>query len=155
MSRDVADSVANNVVTGRSTTPTTPFDWNAARIGDALPSYQYELTQAMIDKYRAAVEDPQARFPTIAVKEDTVSFYKRYHDVGSVNARCSFYCYAPPEPGTRITVKAWIADKYQRRNKPYLVTESVSVDENGNLIDRVITHELKRPLEVGEKWNVR
>jgi hypothetical protein len=152
MSNDVAESVAHNSVTGSGTVATTPFDWNAAKIGDPLPSYEYELTQEMIDKYRAAVQDSQARFPTIAVKEDTVSFYKRYHDVGSVNARCTFYCYGPPTPGTRISVKAWIADKYYRRDKPYLVTESVSVDQHGRLIDRVITHELKRPLEVGAKW---
>ena len=33
-----------------------------------------------------------------------------------------------------------------------LVTEAVSVDEDGLLLDRVITHELKQPTEVGKKW---
>lgn len=128
------------------------FDWDALRIGDALPSYEYSLTQEMVDKYREGVQDPDARFPTISVKEDTVSFYRKYHDDGSVNARCTFYCYSPPTPGTRIRVNAWIADKYVRRDKPYVVTEAVSVDDTGRLIDRVITHELKRPSEVGRKW---
>jgi hypothetical protein len=129
------------------------LDWDAIRIGDALPSYEYVLTQEMLDKYRQSVQDPEARFPTISVKEDTSSFYRKYHDVGSVNARCTFYCYNPPTPGTRLRVNAWIADKYMRRGKPYIVTEAVSVDEQGRLIDRVITHELKRPSEVGRKWN--
>ena len=57
-----------------------------------------------------------------------------------------------PIPGKRLRVNAWIADKYIRRDNPYLVTEAVSVDEDGRLIDRVITHELKRPSEVGKKW---
>ena len=131
---------------------TEVFDWEAVQIGDALPSYEYVLTQEMVDKYRQSVEDPEARFPTIAVKEDTASFYKKYHDSGSVNARCTFYCYNPPVPGTRLRVTAWIADKYTRREKPYIVVEAVSVDENGRLIDRVITHDLKRPSEVGKKW---
>ena len=43
-------------------------------------------------------------------------------------------------------------DKYLRRGKNYIVTEAVSVDEDGRLIDRVITHELKQPSEVGKKW---
>ena len=129
------------------------FDWDAIRIGDALPSYEYVLTQEMVDKYRQSVEDPHARFPTIAVKEDVASFYQKYHhDVGSVNARCAFYCYNPPVPGTRLRVNAWIADKYMRREKPYIVVEAVSVDDSGRLIDRVITHDLKRPSEVGKKW---
>ena len=128
------------------------LDWEAIRIGDALPSYEYTLTQEMVDKYRESVQDPDARFPTISVKADTVSFYKKYHDVGSVNARCTFYCYNPPAAGSRVRVTAWIADKYIRREKPYIVTEAVSVDDSGRLIDRVITHELKRPSEVGKKW---
>ena len=51
-----------------------------------------------------------------------------------------------------MIVTAWIADKYLRRGKNYIVTEAVSVDEDGTLIDRVITHELKQPSEVGKKW---
>ena len=42
--------------------------------------------------------------------------------------------------------------KYLRRGKNYIVTEAVSVDEDGRLIDRMITHELKQPTEVGKKW---
>jgi hypothetical protein len=49
-------------------------------------------------------------------------------------------------------VHARIADKYIRRGKTYTVTEAVSVDEDGRLLDRVITHELKQPSEVGKKW---
>ena len=45
-----------------------------------------------------------------------------------------------------------IADKYARRGKNYIVTQAVSVDEDGRLLDRVITHELKQPSEVGKKW---
>jgi hypothetical protein len=128
------------------------LDWDALQIGEALPSYEYVLTQEMVDQYRKAVQDPDARFPTISVKADVTAYHKKYEDIGSVNARCAYYCYNPPVPGKRLRVTAWIADKYVRREKPYTVTEAVSVDEDGRLIDRVITHELKRPSEVGEKW---
>lgn len=127
-------------------------EWKDIHIGEELPSYEYVLTQEMLDMFREAVQDPGARFPTISVRADTTSFYQKYEDSGSVNARCTFFCYNPPVPGKRLRVTAWIADKYFRRDKPYLVTEAVSVDEDGRLIDRVITHELKRPLEVGNKW---
>ena len=75
-----------------------------------------------------------------------------YRDNGSVNARCAFYCYNPPLPGKRITVQAWIADSTHAEARTYIVTEAVSVDEDGRLLDRVITHELKQPTEVGKKW---
>ena len=91
-------------------------------------------------------------FPPSPSRPAAGAYHRKYEDVGSVNARCAYYCYNPPVAGKKIRVTAWIADKYVRREKPYIVTEAVSVDEDGRLIDRVITHELKRPREVGKKW---
>ena len=130
----------------------TLLDWDALEVGETFETYQYLLTQEMIDTYRQGVMDPEASFPTISHKVDVKQYNARYRDAGSVNARCAFYCYNPPVAGKTITVRAWIADKYLRRGKNYIVTEAVSVDEDGRLIDRVITHELKQPTEVGKKW---
>ena len=128
------------------------LDWEKLEVGEKLPSFSYVLTQAMMDDFRAGVMDPEAAFPTISHKVDVKPYHMAYHDDGSVNARCAFYCYNPPIAGKHITVQAWIADKYLRRGKNYIVTEAVSVDEDGRLLDRVITHELKQPSEVGKKW---
>jgi len=128
------------------------LDWETLEVGEQLPSFSYVLTQQMVDEYRRGVMDPEAAFPTISHKVDVNAYHMAYHDNGSVNARCAFYCYNPPMVGKRIIVQAWIADKYARRGKNYIVTEAVSVDEDGRLLDRVITHELKQPSEVGKKW---
>jgi len=128
------------------------LDWDALEVGETFETYQYLLTQEMIDTYRQGVMDAEASFPTISHKVDVKQYNARYRDAGSVNARCAFHCYNPPIAGKTITVRAWIADKYLRRGKNYIVTEAVSVDEDGRLIDRVITHELKQPTEVGKKW---
>jgi hypothetical protein len=129
-----------------------PLDWEKLAIGEALPSFSYVLTQEMVDEFRAGVMDPEAAFPTISHKVDINAYHQVYKDVGSVNARCAFFCYNSPVPGKRITVHAWIADKYMRRGKTYICTEGISVDEDGRLLDRVVTHELKQPAEVGKKW---
>ena len=128
------------------------LDWDALEVGETFEKYEYVLTQEMIDTYRTGVMDPEAAFPTISHKVDVKQYNKRYRDDGSVNARCAFHCYNPPLPGKKLTVTAWIADKYLRRGRNYIVTEAVSVDEDGRLIDRVITHELKQPSELGKKW---
>jgi hypothetical protein len=128
------------------------LDWDKLEIGEKFPPYTYVLTQTMIDQYRKGVMDPEAGFPTISHKVDVRQYNDAYRDAGSVNARCSFHCYNSPVAGKKITVQAWIADKYARRGKNYIVTEAVSVDEDGRLLDRVITHELKQPSEVGKKW---
>ena len=129
-----------------------PLDWEALEVGEVFEKFEYVLTQQMIDEYRRGVMDPEAAFPTISHKVDVRQFNAKYSDNGSVNARCAFHCYNSPAPGKRLTVTAWVADKYLRRGKNYIVTEATSVDEDGRLIDRVITHELKQPWEVGKKW---
>ena len=128
------------------------LDWDALEVGEMFEPFSYVLTQQMIDEFRQGVMDPEAAFPTISGKVDTVRYHHNYRDNGSVNARCCFQFYNPPIAGKRITVQSWIADKYARRGKNYIVTEAVSVDEDGRLLDRVITHELKQPTEVGKKW---
>ncbi len=128
------------------------LDWDALEIGEQLPGFSYVLTKEMLEEYRKGVMDAEAAFPTISHKVDVHTYHDVYRDSGSVNARCAFHCYTPPIPGKRITVQAWIADKYARRGKNYIVTEAVSVDEDGRLLDRVITHELKQPRGVGKKW---
>ena len=117
-----------------------PLDWDALEVGEVFDKFEYVLTQQMIDEYRRGVMDSVRQFNA------------KYSDNGSVNARCAFHCYNSPVPGKKLTVTAWVADKYLRRGKNYIVTEAVSVDEDGRLIDRVITHELKQPWEVGKKW---
>ena len=129
-----------------------PLDWEALEVGETFERFEYTLTAAMIEEYRRGVMDAEAAFPTISHKVDVRQYNARYSDSGSVNARCAFYCYNAPVAGKKLTVTAWIADKYLRRGKNYIVTEAVSVDEDGRLIDRVITHELKQPSEVGRKW---
>ena len=128
------------------------LDWDALEVGETFKKYEYVLTQGMIDTYRKGVMDPDAGFPTISHKVDVKQYNARYRDNGSVNARCAFHCYNPPVAGKKITVRAWITDKYLRRGKNYIVTEAVAVDEHGRLIDRVITHELKQPTEGGKTW---
>ena len=128
------------------------LDWDALDIPEQFETYSYVLTQQMIDDFRKGVMDPEAAFPTISGKVDTHQYHGAYRDNGSVNARCAFHFYNPPVAGKRITVQSWIADKYARRGKNFIVTEAVSVDEDGRLLDRVITHELKQPKEVGKKW---
>ena len=128
------------------------LDWDALEIGETFKPYSYVLTQQMMDEFRKGVMDAEAAFPTISGKVDTHQYHEVYRDNGSVNARCAFHCYNPPIAGKRITVQSWVADKYDRRGKKYMVTEAVSVDEDGRLLDRVITNELKQPSEVGKKW---
>jgi hypothetical protein len=130
-----------------------PFDYDQVQVGEELGSYEYVLTQEMLDRYRQAVEDPEAAFATIAVKHDATAFLMVYDDqTGNVNTGNEAEFFNAPIPGKLIRVTARVADRYIRRDRPYLVLEATAVDEDGRLLEKVRTYQLKKPDEVGQKW---
>ncbi|MFQ6027389.1 MAG: hypothetical protein ACE5Q6_07845 [Dehalococcoidia bacterium] len=131
-----------------------PFVYDNVEIGEELGSYEYLLTQEMLDIFRKAVDDPDARFPTLAVKHDATAFAMVYEDAtGSVNAGNEVEFFNPPVPGKKIKVTGRIHDKYIRRDNPYMVIEATAVDEDGRMIERLRTYQLKKPEELGKKWH--
>ena len=129
------------------------FDYDKLEIGEELGSYEYVLTQEMLDNFRAAVDDPEAAFPTLAVKHDATAFAMVYEDkTGGVNAGNEVEFFNPPIPGKTIRVTGRVTDKYLRRDKPYMVIEATAVDEDGRLLEKLRTYQMKKPDEVGKKW---
>ncbi len=130
--------------------------YDKLQIGEELGSYEYLLTQEMLDSFRASVEDPDAAFPTIAVKHDATALAMSYQDnLGGVNAGNEMEFHNPPIPGKKIKVTGRIHDKYSRRDKPYLVIEATAIDEDGRLLEKMRTYQMKKPDEVGKKWQAQ
>ena len=130
------------------------LDYSKLQIGEELGSYEYLLTQEMVDEFRKSVDDPEAVFPTIAVKHDATALGMTYQDnTGGVNAGNEMEFHNPPIAGKKIVVTGRIHDKYTRRDKPYLVIEATATDEDGRLIEKMRTYQMKKPDEVGKKWN--
>ena len=130
------------------------FDYEKIEIGEELGSYEYTLTQEMLDNFRASIDDPDAVFPTLAVKHDATAFAMVYDDqTGGVNAGNEVEFFNPPIPGKKIRVTGRIADKYLRRDKPYMVIEATAIDEDGRLLEKLRTYQMKKPDEVGKKWH--
>jgi hypothetical protein len=129
------------------------FNYDTAQIGEELGSYEYLLTQEMVNTFRAAVDDPEAAFPTLGVKHDATALAMVYEDnTGGVNAGNEVEFFNAPIPGKKIKVTGRIHDKYLRRDKPYLVIEATATDEDGRLLEKLRTYQMKKPDEVGKKW---
>jgi len=100
------------------------------------------------------VADPDAPFTTLGVKHDATAFAMVYDDpIGTVNAGNEVEFYNPPIVGKTIHVTGRISDKYLRRDKPYIVIEATAVDEDGRLLEKLSTYQLKKPDELGKKWH--
>jgi hypothetical protein len=134
--------------------PLKQLVYDQLEIGEELGSYEYLLTQEMLDNFRASIDDPEGCFPTLAVKHDATALAMVYDDTtGGVNAGNQVEFFNPPIPGKKIKVTGRVADKYMRRDKPYLVIEATAVDEDGRLLEKLRTYQMKKPDEVGKKWH--
>ena len=127
------------------------FSYETIEIGEELGSYDYILTQKMVDAFRTSVDDPAASFPTLGVKHDATAFAMVYTDpIGTVNAGNEVEFFNPPIVGKKIIVKGRVADKYLRRDKPYIVIEATATDEDGRLLEKLSTYQLKKPDDIRE-----
>jgi hypothetical protein len=105
------------------------------------------------------VENPTAAYPTVAGRHPLRAFNQQFGRQTLMNVGVEAEYYGAVLPDKRLKVTARIADKYQRRDKPYIVVEATTVDEDGRLIEvsRVIGLAAKSeaPLfsEVAKKWN--
>ena len=133
--------------------PRRPFVYDEVRVGEELASYEYVLTEEQLQNFRDSIEVPTALFPTIAIKSDSTALNLKYDAGGrGINARQAFEFFNPPIPGKKIRVTGKVINKYTKRDKPYLVIQATAVDEDGRLIERVTTYQMRRTEEVGKKW---
>lgn len=139
--------------------PVSNAVFDSIPVGEDLGSYDYVLTEQMVRDYRRVVDNPNAAYPTVAARHPANLFYRKYRQVMRVpNMGQDSEYFNPPIAGKRIRVTARIADKYIRRDKPYLVIEATATDEDGRLIERSrligLAREVGEPAlaEVVRKW---
>ena len=119
-------------------------------VGEEFDPVEYDLAAEMILKQADAVEDynPWYRedspfggpiaLPTITCRDYLpllLGWRYAFAGIGILAKHEAEFLY-PARPGSRITVRGKIADKYVRRGRPYIVIECSSVDEEGREITR-------------------
>jgi hypothetical protein len=111
--------------------------WEALVIGAELDSYDYLLTEEMLEGYRAAVKYAAASYPTVAGRHAGHLWALRYPDGPKLlNAGQDSKYFCPPKPVTTIQVNGRIADKYERRGKLYVVVEADATATGGIRIEQ-------------------
>ncbi|MFH1141182.1 MAG: hypothetical protein V1724_05885 [Chloroflexota bacterium] len=130
------------------------FDYDTAEVGYEEDGGTYVLTQAQVDMYRQALDDPEAAFPQIGALPGAPESEQAPPSAipGGINARSEREYFNPPIPGKKIHVTRRISGKYMRRDLQYVVDEKTGVDEDGRLIERFRHHSLLRGQALGEKW---
>jgi hypothetical protein len=74
--------------------------------------------------------------PTLLGNQALRLRHSRYTVPGGLHAKMEFEFVEPIRPGMRARSRGRVVDKYERRGKPYMVTEFTTEDETGAVLVR-------------------
>jgi acyl dehydratase len=122
--------------------------YEALQVGEEFVSDERLITPEDIEQYAFAVDDHHPWFledspfggpvahPTLLGNQALRLRHTRYTVHAGLHARMEFQFLEPIRPGMRARSRGKVVDKYERRGKPYMVTEFVTEAEDGTVLVR-------------------
>jgi acyl dehydratase len=113
-------------------------------VGEEFRSGEHLVIPEDVETYAWAVDDHDPWFfgsgpfggpvahPTLLANQALFLRHSRYVVPAGLHARMAFEFLGPVRLGTRARTTGRVVDKYVRRDKPYMVTEYRTVDDEGN-----------------------
>jgi hypothetical protein len=115
---------------------------DAPRVGEEFVSDDHLVIPADVEAHGFAVEDDHPWLaegvapPTLMANQALHLRHSKYIVHAGPHARMEFQFVEPIRVGTRVRTRGKVIDKYERRGKPYMVTEYVTEDETGQVLVR-------------------
>jgi len=122
--------------------------YDVLQVGEEFASDAQLVTPEDVETYAFAVDDQQAWFsgdspfggpvahPTLLGNQALRLRHSRYIVHAGLHAKMEFEFLEPIRSGVRARSRGRVIDKYERRGKPYMVTEFVTEDEQGTALVR-------------------
>ena len=125
-----------------------PLTYETLQVGEEFVSDPQLVSPEDMDAYAFAVDDHHPWFsedspfggpiahPTFMANQALRLRHSRYIVHAGLHAKMEFEFVEPIRPGMRVRSRGRVIDKYERRGKPYMVTEYVTEDDNGTVLVR-------------------
>ena len=122
--------------------------WNMINVGDDFKPIEYVVTEDMVNRFAEAVDDHDDWYmkdspfggriahPTMSSTDQDAFFISRYGFQVGLHAKHSIEFVNPAIIGKKITGRATIVEKYEKRGKHYVTMEYIYTDEDGREIVR-------------------
>jgi len=122
--------------------------YDGLQVGEEFVSDTFLVTPEEIETYAFAVDDHHPWFfedspfggpvahPTLLANQALRLRHSRYIVPAGLHAKMEFEFVEPIRPGMRARSRGRVVDKYERRGRPYMVTEYVTEDEHGTVLVR-------------------
>jgi acyl dehydratase len=122
--------------------PKVPFE--EIKAGDTIGPWHYELTEAFVERHLRATEQepyPDPRLaPVSLLAADGVQLADEFFDISqSVHAGQRLAIVRVPVLGERLCVTGQTREKFVKRGRRYVVTDTVTTGESGDVVARGTT----------------
>lgn len=130
------------MATTRMLTEFKKLTLDALQVGEEFVSDDHLVIPADIEAYAFAVEDDHPWLvegiapPTLMANQALHLRHSTYIVHAGLHARMEFNFLEPIRLGMRVRTRGKVIDKYERRGKPYMVTEYVTEDATGRVLVR-------------------
>lgn len=124
------------------------LSYEILKVGEEFVSDEHVVTPEDIESYAFAVDDRHPWFfgespfggpvahPTMLGNQALRLRHTKYVVHAGLHAKMNFQFLKPIRPGMRVRSRGRVIDKYERRGRPYMVTEFVTEDETGTVLVR-------------------
>jgi hypothetical protein len=115
---------------------------DSLQVGEEFVSDDHLVIPEDIETHGFAVEDDHPWLaegtapPTLMANQALHLRHSKYIVHAGLHARMEFDFLEPIRLGMRVRTKGKVIDKYERRGKPYMVTEYVTEDDTGRVLVR-------------------
>ena len=122
--------------------------YEGLQVGEEFVSGEQVVTPEDIEAYAFAVDDHHPWFledspfggavahPTFLANQALRLRHNHYIVPAGLHAKMEFEFLEPIRPGARVRSRGRVIDKYERRGRPYMVTEYVTEDAHGTVLVR-------------------
>ena len=116
--------------------------YDSLQVGDEFVSDDHLVNPEDIEAHSFAVEDDHPWLaeslapPTLMANQALHLRHSKYIVHAGLHAKMEFNFIEPVRPGLRVRTRGKVIDKYERRGKPFMVTEYVTEDDAGNVLVR-------------------
>jgi N-terminal half of MaoC dehydratase len=131
-----------------------PFGANEIYVGRDFGGYEFDITPDAIENYIAATGDDHSWYRGASPLGGSLAPALVLHSVvfrnrdwylpnifGNLHARQQWEGFAPIRGGDRLHTRSFVTDRYQKRDREYVVNEVLILDHEGRIVQRSRTHQ--------------
>ena len=130
------------------------YDLDTVEVGAQIGPISYEADEATLRRYAEVMGNLRCLYPTVPARgTDILRNSARTKPSNSINARMMMELRTPVAPGDILTLQGLVVSRFERRGKPYVVIQSETTNQDGEVVERLRRTLLNARKEVARKWS--